>query len=254
MRKAYYRILVQMGALDFKPSEPTPGDGGNQLAPQRGWILEDSVAHWLNAAGGNVTTPEEALTNEHYYGHADRMCLLAGRPAVLEIKHQGLLAYLRIMQNGLLKGAPLYYAQVQGYMALAGVSRTLVAVLSSDPSAIKGRLTQGKGKSEGTLEPDFRMVEQSSGVNPFAYFEVVEANQPFQRELEQWAMKLGERVQSKETPDRTYDLERDWQCRAEWCEFLPLCQGDGTCKEPCEHKACHVGEGEQDRPVRGMIA
>lgn len=253
-RKAYYRILRSMGVLDYEPEPTTPEKAGNDLAPQRGWILEDATRHWLEQNGvEDVRTPVDAFTGNFYYGHVDGICTIDEVSAVLEIKHQGAMAYMRILREGIIGGAPLYYAQVQGYLALTGLNVALVVVLPFDPSSAKGDITMGKRRKDyaGDLEPNFRQVVDSSGVNPFAYFEIIQANIPFQKGLDAWAKKLVSQVESKEVPDRSNDVDKDWQCRAEWCEYRALCLADGACKGDCAHKACFP-QGSEPEPTRGM--
>lgn len=236
-RKAYYRIMSHQGILrGYTPPEATPLTGGNELAAQRGWLLENSVCHWLSCNGADhVTTYKEALVYPQddplFYGHPDGACQIDGETYLLEIKHQNAMRFGDFLKSGLENMQSPYYAQVQGYLLASGLNHCLFTALSSDPSSVKGQITWAKRRRDyaGEMEPDFRAVPNCSGVNPFLYLEVIEANKPFQRAwVLAWCKEIKDAVENALVPEPTFDTGHDWQCRAEWCEFRSICDRDGT--------------------------
>lgn len=234
-RKAYYRIMSQQGLLrGYEEPKATPERGGNDLPAQRGWLLEDSVRHWLDCNGVEIdkTHPDLYVVgpNRLYYGHPDGLGTCNGVNLILEIKHQNAMRYMDFLRFGLENMTSTYYAQVQGYMLATGLKQTLLIALASDPSSVKGDITWGKRKKNyaGQLEPGFKAVPNCSGVNPFVYLELVQANDPFQKAwVIAWAKEIKAAAEVAIAPERTFDLNTDWQCRAEWCDFRAICEKNG---------------------------
>jgi hypothetical protein len=137
-------------------------------------------------------------------------------------------------------------------MLATELNQTLVVVRPFDVGAVKGNLTNARRRKgyQGELDPDFRMIEDSSGVNPFVYFEMVQANKPFQTGLLAWCAEIGAMVKDSFIPDRGFDREspKDWMCSPVWCEYWLKCEEDGPC-DTCSHRGCDSGP----QPVeRGM--
>lgn len=237
-RKAYYKCLFAMGKLMYKgnywlPAPATPDSGGNEIAAQRGWLLEDSVRHWLDCNGAATQTFLKYVGFPHddavFYGHPDGICMVGDVKYLLEIKHQNAMRYMDMLRGGIAALQSPYYAQVQAYMLATGLKQTLLIAMSSDPSSVKGDITWGKRRKtyQGELEPDFMAIQNCSGVNPFAYFEVIQANKPYQKGLVTWAEDITEHVDLRKTPDRGFDFDKGWQCRSEWCEYRGVCEAYG---------------------------
>ena len=239
-RKAYYKCLYAMGKLMYRgdywlPAPATPGSGGNEIAAQRGWILEESVLHWLRHNGiedidayheEDVRFPRG---NPVFYGHPDGEGTVDGVETLLEIKHQNAMRYMDFLRGGTAALQSPYYAQVQAYMLATGLKQTLLVAMSADPSSVKGDITWGKRRKtyQGELEPDFMAIQNCSGVNPFVYMEIIPANKPYQKGLVAWATDVTEHVDLRKTPDRGFDFDKGWQCRAEWCEYRAVCEAYG---------------------------
>lgn len=245
MRKAYYNINQRLGRT--LPGIPIEDTGEGTLPAQMGWILEQSVRHWLGCAGIKVVEFDQAVDYQGlYYGHPDGWSDDEGNTFklgindtfIIEVKHQRVMSYMGFLRRGVAEESPLYYAQLQGYMAATGMKNALFIARPFDLSAVKGNITQGKrNKSyEGHLEPDFCMVYNSSGVNPAIYLELVPANVPYQVGIKEWAITLADFVTAEEPPDRGFDTSTDWQCS--YCSLLNICLAHGRCKAQCGHKGC----------------
>jgi len=237
MRKAYYRVMGGQGLLrGYEPPKATPERGGNDLPAQRGWILEDSVRHWLGCnEAEEIHTYTDPVwyptTDALFYGHPDGYCFLEDTLTVIEIKHQNAMRYMDFLKLGLEKMTSTYYAQVQAYMLATGLSQCLLVALASDPSSVKGDITWGKRRKDyqGQLESGFRAVPNCSGVNPFVYFELVPANKEFQKVwVLDWAKEIKAAAENAIVPPCTFNTQSDWQCRPEWCDYRGICGRDGS--------------------------
>jgi hypothetical protein len=273
MRKAWFQLITRLDG-EKAEYEALPRDGSMEVAPQRGWALEPTLRAWLSRAQFKYQGESCRLlvhefdkdkpvvdSSGFFYGHPDGWGSLVKNGVeldrfLLEYKHQRASAYMSFLKQGVAEGEPLYYNQVQALMAASGFDKTLFLITPFDISSVKGNLTMGKrGKNySGELEPDFRMIPKSSGINPVFYFEMVLALPTYQNQLRAWAKTVVGHVKTRTAPDRLFNVAKDWQCA--YCDFRDACRVVGPCKGECEHRGCLLtdptpGEDDTEYQPRG---
>lgn len=106
-----------------------------------GHRLESMVMDYIEQAGFKVIRPEndspgiycEDIENKFFRGHLDGILHLTDtHQVILEIKTASKDEYKKFINDGLLSWKPGYYSQLQSYMGMTGLKRSLIVVICKD--------------------------------------------------------------------------------------------------------------------------
>jgi hypothetical protein len=148
----------------------------------RGHMEEERVIEDLKKQGILVYSREKGLADvfEHYRGHIDG--IVDGFPGhpntphILEIKGLKAATFRKIQKHGLEQAVFTYWAQVQEYMRLTGIKRTLFIITNKDTEEREYLIVKfDKEKSEIFSEKAESIITEETQlpfrIGPSTYFE-----------------------------------------------------------------------------------
>lgn len=97
--------------------------------------LEGLIISWLIDAGVYIERNDftyHALDMPYFQGHFDGILLLRKNRAILEVKTAKDSSFKVFAKKGLMVWNPQYYAQVQAYMGMSGISSAIILVMNKD--------------------------------------------------------------------------------------------------------------------------
>lgn len=224
-------LRQQWYGLTGAPRNDIPG--GSSWEMEDGNLHEPDIVDALEWAGYEVDSTTEdgkqhttgfRLSNgEWVSGHLDGYVRGPDLPegwGVLEIKSMSYLAFARTVNEGLEKGDPSYWLQLQGYLETEDRDWGLLVAKAKDSSAVKRM-----------LKAVVRAVTRSDP-NPKLYAEIVFRDRRTGLRVRQRHETLAAMVASGRPPEREYSLlpdpedkrkaaKGDWECS--WCPFQKVC-------------------------------
>lgn len=105
--------------------------------------LEGLVVQWLRDAGVMVDLSAktyEACDMPYFQGHFDGIITVGKTRSILEIKTAKDASFKIFVKKGLKLWNPQYYAQIQSYMGMSGITKAFILVLNKDNSEISDEL------------------------------------------------------------------------------------------------------------------
>jgi hypothetical protein len=119
---------------------------------ETGHRFEEMTIHWLRLAGFDLRTHKRdgeqfgfSVANGRFRGHIDGV--IVGGPAIgieypLLFEHKAIRSssWQNVLKRGVKASKPIYWAQVQVYMAYLTVERTLFVALNKDTQALRYEL------------------------------------------------------------------------------------------------------------------
>jgi hypothetical protein len=140
-------LCARRVALEYQNAAAEPFEGRALRIFATGHVLEDLLAQWLGDAGFDLRTIDP-LTGEQFAfrdgpieGHADGV-IVAGPdlgfayPLLWEAKGLNDRSWSDLVKNGLRASRPIYWGQVNLYMAYLGFERCLLSALNKNTSEI----------------------------------------------------------------------------------------------------------------------
>ena len=130
--RAIYYDYHNAPSLDFDPKIKIAFSVGKQL--------EHLLLTELEAAGYQVIYPSPSngmlgfvdLTNPKFRGHADALLIINHKQYILEIKTAKSSRFQVFVKSGLRAFSEVYYAQLQSYMGMSGIHRSVLLAMNKD--------------------------------------------------------------------------------------------------------------------------
>lgn len=127
--------------LNCKESFPIP----NRIRRifDTGKLMEEYILSLLQMCGLSLHRNVELIehTMDYFEGHADAIWIKGlGDRIIIEIKTAKNSEFQKVINHGLKKWNPKYYAQIQSYMGMSGINSTYILVLNKDNSELYDEL------------------------------------------------------------------------------------------------------------------
>jgi hypothetical protein len=118
--------------LDFDPKI--------KIAFEVGKKLETFLLDLIEKAGYNLIRPKAVndflslsdKNNPAFQGHADAILVIDNKSYILEIKTAKSSRYQTFVKHGVRKFSEVYYAQLQAYMGMSGIDRSVLLAMNKD--------------------------------------------------------------------------------------------------------------------------
>jgi hypothetical protein len=119
---------------------------------ETGHRFEDMTVRWLQLAGFDLRTRKRngeqfgfSAANDRFRGHIDGVIvdgpdIGAAYPVIFEHKAVKSASWQELVKKGVKAAKPIYWAQVQVYMAYLSIERTLFVALDKDTQALRFEL------------------------------------------------------------------------------------------------------------------
>ena len=130
--RAIYYDFHGAPSLDFNPK--------TKIAFEVGKKLETLILDFIEKAGYSITYPKTSnkmlgfcdIKNPVFQGHADALLTINNKQYILEIKTAKSSRYQTFVKHGLRKFSETYFAQLQAYMGMSGIHRSVLLAMNKD--------------------------------------------------------------------------------------------------------------------------
>lgn len=135
---------------------------------QRTWdigkLLEKFVIELLKLAGIQFEDYQVELCDPdlpYFKGHFDGLMLIKGVNVLLEVKTAKDSSFRQLVKHGLKRWSATYYAQVQSYMGMSGITKAFIIVFNKDTSEFHDEMVEFNPDVYEQLKLKAKMIYES---------------------------------------------------------------------------------------------